>query len=179
MNYWFTSDEHYGHENVIKFNNRPFENIHEMNDGLIKRHNEVVNKGDVVIHAGDFCWKNNEKGAKEFLDRLNGTHILLKGSHDNWMNRSYHEMWTKTINKQLVVVCHYAMRVWPRRHYGSWMLYGHSHGKLPDHGYSTDIGVDNWDYYPVSWDQIVELMKNKPAEPNRCTECKQIILERK
>ena len=49
-----------------------------------------------------------------------------------------------------IVVCHYAMRVWPRSHYNSWMLYGHSHGKLAPQRKQWDIGIDNNNFYPIS-----------------------------
>jgi hypothetical protein len=57
---------------------------------------------------------------------LNGTNIFLKGSHDYWLKGTkFHEIWEGRIEKQYVVVCHYAMRTWARSHYNSWQLYGH------------------------------------------------------
>jgi calcineurin-like phosphoesterase family protein len=58
------------------------------------------------------------------------------------------------------------MRTWARSHYNSWQLYGHSHGKLEPIGKQWDIGVDNNNYYPVSFDQITEIMKTRPDNPN-------------
>ena len=57
---------------------------------------------------------------------------------------------------QLVVLCHYSMRVWDRSHYGSWHLYGHSHGNLPPLKNSLDVSVDCWGYRPVSIDMIYQ-----------------------
>lgn len=155
--YFFTADEHYGHTNFIKFGMRPFKDVHEMNKEITKRHNEVIGKGDIVIHAGDFCWSGTEKQARRtYIQKLNGQHVFLRGNHDSWMNRSFHEVWEKTIDGQHVVVCHYAMRVWSRSHYGSWMLYGHSHGKLAGIKNSMDIGVDTHNFYPWSWEEVRE-----------------------
>ncbi len=39
---FFTGDEHFGHKNVIKYCNRPFSDVDEMDREIIKRHNEVV-----------------------------------------------------------------------------------------------------------------------------------------
>lgn len=179
MRYFFTSDQHLGHKNILGFQGRPFTTIEEHDAELIKRHNEVVKKDDVVIHAGDFAWKGNAKYVKKtYIDKLNGNNVFIRGSHDGWMAKAYPQIWEKNINGQYIVVCHYAMRVWPRSHYDSWHLYGHSHGKLPDYGYSMDIGVDNWDFYPVSWEQIVEVMLNKNEEPERCEKCGEAILGR-
>jgi calcineurin-like phosphoesterase family protein len=51
------------------------------------------------------------------------------------------------------------MRSWPNSHYASWHLYGHHHGKLPPYGLSFDVGVDCWDFAPVSLGQVEEKMK--------------------
>jgi len=167
MNYFFTSDEHYYHYNAIKYCNRPFKTIEEMNEELIKRHNEIVKSDDMVIHAGDFTLKNRIEAEKIQL-RLNGQHYYIRGSHDKWMDRTFHEMWTKTINKHHIVVCHYAMLVWPRSHYNSFLLFGHSHGALNNivQGKCYDVGVDSNNFYPVSFDQIIEVMKDKPDNFN-------------
>ena len=56
--------------------------------------------------------------------------------------------------KQLIVLCHYAFRVWRNAHHGSWHLYGHSHGSLPSAGRSMDVGVDCHDFSPISYEQV-------------------------
>jgi calcineurin-like phosphoesterase family protein len=165
--YYFTSDEHYGHANIVKYCNRPFKNAFEMDEELIKRHNELVGSEDHVIHGGDFTLHSNMKFVFErYVKRLNGVHIFIRGSHDKWLSKVYHEIWEKTIEKQHVVVCHYAMRAWPRSHYGSWQLYGHSHGGLEPYERQWDIGVDNNNFYPLSFIKISEIMKNKKGEKN-------------
>lgn len=54
------------------------------------------------------------------------------------------------------------MRVWPRSHYNSWLLFGHSHGRLTPECKQHDIGVDNNSFYPVSFDVIKTIMAEKP-----------------
>jgi calcineurin-like phosphoesterase family protein len=159
--YFFTADEHYNHNNVIHFMNRPFQNIQAMNDTLIQNNNVIVGKDDFVIHAGDFCWKGNADFIRYLHKSLNGNHIFLRGSHDSWMNGSYHEIWEKEINGQHIVVCHYAMRTWGKSHWNSWQLHGHSHGKLPPQGKQYDVGVDTNSYYPVSFTDLVKIMESK------------------
>jgi calcineurin-like phosphoesterase family protein len=65
--------------------------------------------------------------------------------------------------KQLIALCHYAMRVWKNSFHGSWHLYGHSHGMLPEipESLSFDVGVDCWDFYPVSIEEIKAKMATK------------------
>lgn len=170
---FFTSDEHYGHARVIEFNERPFGSIEKMDSGLIERFNSRVMPQDVTIHAGDFCWlKNKQEVYETYVSKLNGTHILLVGSHDHWQPNSAKYIWRKRIEGNLIVVCHYAMLTWECSHYNSWQLYGHSHGQLDLKGKQYDIGVDNNNYYPVSFDEICDIMKDKEDNWNYLKEKK-------
>ena len=163
--YFFTADEHYGHSNIIQYCQRPFATVQEMDEELIRRHNELVGIDDVVVHAGDFTLCNKQK-AGEYRRQLNGNHFFLRGSHDHWISEKEHEIWERMIEGRIVVVCHYAMRVWSRSHYNSWQLYGHSHGHLLPVGKQWDIGVDNHDFYPYSFHQLIDIMKYRPDNPN-------------
>ena len=160
MKYWFTSDEHYGHFNILEYCKRSFETVEEMDDEIIKRHNEVVKDDDIVIHAGDFTLK---KDAEQYIRRLKGNHIFLEGSHDYWMGQdhTFKQIWEKNINGTYVVVCHYPFRSWPRSFHGSLNLFGHCHGKMKPEGSQYDIGVDNNNYYPVSLEQILKKICQK------------------
>lgn len=167
MMIFFTADEHYMHRNIIKYCNRPFSSVKEMDEILIQNHNNVVKyNSDLVIHAGDFTLASTFE-AEKIIKRLNGNHIFLMGSHDKWLrNKKHHYIMERIIDSKYVVICHYAMRTWSRSHYNSWQLYGHSHGNLEPLGKQWDIGVDNNNFYPLSFDQIVEIMKNRPDNFN-------------
>ena len=158
--WFFTADEHYYHEKIIKYTNRPFVDVAEMNSSLIRAFNLLVGKDDVTVHAGDFSF-GTKKETLDIVKKLNGTHIFLKGCHDRWLSDSAKYIWRKTIEGQFVVVCHYCLRVWPQSHYNSWHLYGHSHGRLPALGKSLDVGVDNNSYFPYSWTDVKETMAFK------------------
>jgi calcineurin-like phosphoesterase family protein len=166
MGYFFTSDEHYGHDAVIKYCHRPFTTGKEMDAELIKRFNSFVGPNDTTIHAGDFCWGNKEEHAKQYIKQLNGNHIFLKGSHDCWLPNSAPYMWQKLIEGQFVVICHWAMRTWGRSNYNSWQLHGHSHGGLEPIGKQWDIGVDNNHFYPLSFEHIKNIMSMRPDNFN-------------
>ncbi len=171
MNYFFSADEHYGHYNVIRYNNRPFVTIKDMTECLIEKHNKKVSNSsnNVTIHVGDFSWAKRYQDAKKIIARLNGKHIFLRGSHDVWMRDSgkfYHERWEKKINGKFIIADHYSHRVWPKSHYGSWMLFGHSHGSLKPFGKSMDVGVDTNNYEPYSFDEIESIMSILPDNFN-------------
>lgn len=151
----------------MKYANRPFSSVQEMNDELIERFNSVVSKNDITIHAGDFSF-GDVKQTNGIIKRLNGNHTFIKGDHDRSLSKivKLKDIYKTNINKQKITICHYAMRVWHCSHYNSWHLYGHSHGKLPGQGKSMDVGVDTNDYYPYSFDDIKLIMDSKPDNFN-------------
>lgn len=172
MSLWFTSDTHFGHENIIQYCSRPFSSVQEMDEKLIENWNHVVKPDETIYHLGDFTLAG-EDNARVYFQRLDGKINIVPGGHDwKWLrgeeyySRSGHQVTIlpplHTIKvpqldhdtSQLVVLCHYAMRVWDRSHYGSWHLYGHSHGNLPPLENSLDVGVDNWGYQPLSLEEI-------------------------
>jgi len=165
--YFFTADEHYFHKNIIKFCNRPFDNVEEMNQTIIDNHNSVVSKNDTTIHVGDFAFGSRSKILR-LLKQLNGNHIFIMGSHDRWLQNSpkVPYIWERRINGIPIICCHYCMRVWAKSHYNSYHLYGHSHGNLPSEGKSMDVGVDTNDFYPYSINDVFKIMNTKPDNFN-------------
>ena len=159
--WYFTGDEHYGHMNIIRHCQRPFKDTTEMDLMLIENFNQTVRAGDVTVHAGDFTWESNRKIAARIIECLNGDHIFIKGDHDNWLSGSCRQIWEKNIEGVYIVVCHYPMRTWPKSHYGSVMLHAHCHGRLAPLPNQWDIGVDNNDFKPVSFDWIVDNVLKK------------------
>lgn len=179
-NIWVTSDCHFGHSTILEYCRRPFESAGEMNEAMIDRWNQVVKPEDTVYHLGDFTLGGYEQ-FKKIIYRLNGSIILLVGDHDDRWIRGYYK--SLSINEKfrvdssgmitlefstgkrplLVVMCHYAMRVWKKSHYGSIHLYGHSHGNLWGFGRSMDVGVDTNNYYPYNLSKIIDgLLKIEP-----------------
>jgi len=168
MNF-FTSDQHYGHANILKYQpNRGWANVEEMNEGLITNHNRVVGVGDTVYMLGDFGFLPQDQ-ILWILTRLNGNKILLTGNHDKGFNATFcHNLLASgalkevhrpgylevKINGNFYVMNHYAQRVWNRSHYGTFHLYGHSHGSLPSLGKSVDVGVDSKDMAAFTGDVL-------------------------
>lgn len=150
---YFTSDEHYGHKNIVRYCNRPFKTVEEMDAEIIKRHNEIVTENDTTYHLGDFTFKDHE----HYVKQLNGAHIFIKGNHDRFFIK--HNLLDITIKGQPITLCHYPMVVWNRSHYNSWHLFGHVHNsKEFDVGKKYNVGVDANDFYPVSFDTIKRIM---------------------
>lgn len=182
MTFWFTADTHFGHINIIKYANRPFLNVEEMNLTLIKNWNNLVQPNDTIYHLGDFSfmpwW-----ASLELLQKLNGQKHLILGSHDKRILKDK-ELMSYFISvsqfkeikipdsevykgSQNITLCHYAMLTWNKSHYGAWQLHGHSHGSLPDdpNALRLDVGVDCWNFKPVSYEQIKQRMALKTFKP--------------
>jgi calcineurin-like phosphoesterase family protein len=173
MNTWFTSDTHFGHANIIVYCKRPFKDVEEMDAELIRRWNARVQPGDTVYHLGDFALAKGGKKIPAYLERLNGQIHLITGNHDpkqpNALKgfadvKAYKEI---KVGEQDVILCHYAFRVWNKRHYGSWNLHGHSHGTLKRDFKmkQLDVGVDCWNYAPISFEEVAKEMEKSTSEP--------------
>jgi calcineurin-like phosphoesterase family protein len=85
---WLTSDTHFGHENIIKYSNRPFKTVKEMNEALLDYWNQTVKPNDFVWHLGDVAMGHFDE-SWEYVKKLNGTIFLVIGNHDR-IARRYH-----------------------------------------------------------------------------------------
>jgi calcineurin-like phosphoesterase family protein len=88
MTNFFTSDHHFFHKNIINLCHRPFEDLKEMHEQLIKKWNKVVKKKDVVFYLGDFSFGNQEQ-TLGIIRKLNGHIFLIKGNHDKKSNNKF------------------------------------------------------------------------------------------
>lgn len=170
MTIFFTGDTHLGDSSILKHQEREGNTIEDHDDAIVRAWNAVVKRGDVVYHAGDFARRRPDA----YLRRLNGQIHLTEGNHDRLnaaskaLFASFHQITKVKVkaDNQLIYVSHYAMRVWNRSHYGSWNLYGHSHGSLDDdpHARAIDVGWDVWKR-PISYEEIVPIMAAKQWRP--------------
>ncbi len=184
MSLWFVSDNHFGHKNIIKYSNRPYSSVEEMDEQMIQAHNAVVRDKDVVWFLGDFAFARWERIAA-IGERLNGEKHLVYGNHDDEIKKalglvfppddyptspwkSHQDYKEIKWNGQKIVLFHFGQRVWNKSHHGSWHLYGHSHGDLPPLGKSVDVGVDaKWihdEYRPTHIDEIAKFMKDREIQ---------------
>lgn len=65
-NTFVTSDVHFGHNNIIKYCNRPFQNSDEMDITIINNWNKIVNPDDEVYILGDFALIKAENDKLKF-----------------------------------------------------------------------------------------------------------------
>ena len=172
MKNWFTSDSHFGHTNIITHCDRPFTSVEEQDATLIANWNALVRPNDDIWHLGDFAFRNS-KAAASYLARLNGRKHLIWGNHDSDETRGLSGWASSQPMKEIkadgirITLLHYAMRVWPASHHGAIHLYGHSHGALPGDRQSLDVGVDVWDFRPVTLPEIQVRLASLPERRGR------------
>lgn len=169
---YFTSDLHLGHRGIIEMQQRPFSNVEEMNRCLLEHYNSVVQKNDTVYLLGDLCHHLPVPQANEWIRRMKGKKILVRGNHDKIYDEGLFEEICdfKTISCDGIyfALMHYPMLSWPKKNSGSIHLHGHIHAgeeynrKNREDGIRRyDVGVDANAYYPVSVKQIVEFFKGQ------------------
>ncbi|WP_373245558.1 hydrolase [Lacrimispora indolis] len=134
---YYTSDLHFGHRNVLKFDNRPFKDVDEMDRILIENWNNCVLDNDTVYILGDFCYKS-DRAAKWYLQQLKGHKILIIGNHD-WLTlqdpeaMKYFEdsrpMMHVTDGDKQICLCHFPIAEWNGFSHGSWHIHGHIHNR--------------------------------------------------
>ena len=181
---FFTSDTHFNHANIIKFCNRPFKDVEQMNEVMITNWNNAINKDDTVFHLGDFCLGGAAEWTK-ILDRLNGKIYLIMGNHDlknigqGFISRFEHVAMQMHIEvgKQRIYLCHYSFLWFEGSYKDVWQLFGHVHTRRNNTGndaerlqflYPTqyDVGVDNNGFAPVSFG-LVKRMIDKQVEQSK------------
>jgi len=168
MTIWFTSDTHYGHVNIIKYSNRPFKSIDEMDSELIRRWNEVVKAGDQVFHLGDVMMGPNVATRLQVLrPALNGYIILVQGNHDRgpgiYRKAGFDHVcsrWDGALpddnGVRILMRHHPPERPEPRHAEYDLILCGHVHEKWLNRGKVVNVGVDQWNYTPVSLETLVQ-----------------------
>lgn len=175
---WFTADLHFGHANMIKFSNRPWDTAEEMDEGLIANWNSVVKPNDFVYLLGDVAYAS-AKRMLWLMSRLNGRIGLILGNHDKGIAKgdcAKRFEWIENLKeiyihhegkKQKIILCHYPMLTWNKSHRGSWNLHGHCHGNLPydSSALRMDVGVDCNDYRPICYEEVQLYMSKKEYVP--------------
>lgn len=119
-NFWFISDLHFDHKNILEYSDRPFKTVEEMNESIIKRILRKVKPNDVLVIVGDFYLGGKKQMVKNFTARLKAagiTLVLVRGNHDyknvEMMNCGFDlsvDKFELEIANETVTVMHYPYR---------------------------------------------------------------------
>lgn len=173
---FFTSDLHFGHKNVIPYCTRPFLDVDEMDRQLITNWNNTVHERDATWILGDFSFYKPNK-TLDILHQLKGEKILVKGNHDHGTTKcigfpGYTAVFPAAeirLDQRLpVLLSHYPYKTneiderFQERHMedkGMWLLHGHVHQHWKTKNKMINVGVDVWDYKPVSEMEILKIVE--------------------
>lgn len=195
MTRWFTSDQHLDHDRVRGLAGRPHASKEEMNEAIIANFNSVVGVDDLTFFVGDFALGKRAESVP-LIQRFNGTKVLVSGNHDETFQlRSKSAAWRSKYIKwgfkdvvnglELtladgtdVLVDHFPYNgdhdgyedrfpeLRPRDE-GKWLIHGHVHEMWQVNGRQINVGVDAWNFMPVSEDQICNIINGfTPGDEN-------------
>ena len=173
MSIYFTSDQHYFHKNIIKYCNRPFVSVDNMNADMTRKYNHIIDDDDIVIHIGDISagLKDKKDELKEICKNLKGKKYLIRGNHDHLTDEEYLAMGFIGVSSYLIMedyfICHYPLI--PETKYTTKaelelikaykeskctkLIHGHSHSiDFGNHKYNVCVDLNG--FMPLSFDYI-------------------------
>lgn len=164
------SDLHLGHANIIRYAERPFESVGEMNRTIVDNWNRTIGPDDLVFFLGDMRFGKGSKPAWWWLRKLNGRIVFIRGHHDRGV-------WPTTKGLNVVgvtdgVVARVGGKLLALTHrsdatpegFEGWTVHGHIHQKQPHISGKVkrvNVSVEVVDYTPVSLADIVGKIKRE------------------
>jgi calcineurin-like phosphoesterase family protein len=164
MNRWLISDTHFGHINIIKYENRPFSSVEEMDSTLIKNWNASVKKCDKIFVLGDFCFNLSKEKTTELLRKLKGYKILVIGNHDNRRSaKSWLEVGFNEVSIYPIIVDDFYIFSHKPLYMNSNIPYinvhGHIHSKNMEGDQFFNVSVEQINYKPILFEEIKKNVK--------------------
>lgn len=194
MTIYFTSDLHLGHERIIELCNRPFVDVGHMNQTIVDNWNDIVESDDTVFVLGDVALGRIDDSLA-LITQLKGHKLLVPGNHDRcWSghkrvrpadivryrnvgftildNVSYFQRWK---------LCHFPTtgdsytddrfpEFRPQLAENEWLIHGHVHNMWQMHKNQINVGVDVWNFSPVSEQQLRQLIANRTVDNSHTVE---------
>jgi len=158
-NTYIISDTHFKHANIIKYQNRPFDNVDEMDNIMFDNWNSVINYNDIVYFLGDLCMGN----PSHWLENLNGTKVMIRGNHDKQLKNA-HKYKIVEWNKEKLLLVHNPEFL--PFNWNGWILHGHVHTNnllkypLINSEFKTiNCSVEMLDYKPIELNALLNKRK--------------------
>lgn len=168
IKYWLIADLHFGHNNIIKYCNRPFKDVDEMDNAIVNNWNSVVNDKDLVYVLGDVSFYGKEK-TKELISRLKGYKLLVIGNHDRRKTKTWwHDVGFNFVFDEPIEVYGYVLSHEPfveKEHLYNDLNNIHAHLHNDEHRYKTGelhknkykcVSAELFDYTPIEFDKLVK-----------------------
>lgn len=179
MSIFITSDIHFSHRKILEYcpDSRPFSSVEDMNEAIVDNWNKKVTNEDEIFILGDVSFGKPIETC-EFLERLNGKSFkLVLGNHDSskYLKEDrfrYRFEWIKDYNKvklfgKDIIMFHYPIEQWDKKHYGSYHFHGHLHSKNPEKltQRRVDVGLDGSpNFAPYNLEELLIDIENRLIE---------------
>ena len=153
-NIWIVADTHFGHANIIRYCNRPFASVEEMNSKMIANWNDTVRDEDIVYHLGDVYFRDNW-----VLPLLKGRKRLVIGNHDTGKDQNLQNAFQKIMVWRAfpefgLLLTHVPVHPsalnekWPRN------VHGHIHQNPSPSAEYYNACVEVNDYRPINIEEL-------------------------
>lgn len=165
---FYTSDLHLDHSNMLGYDNRPWEDVEKMNEGIIARINGRVAPDDELYILGDFTLRTKHTRIEEMRKWIICKHVhLVAGNHDYFALNPWAKDLFESVshykeiydNDRKIILCHYPIMWWNGMTKGSYHLYGHIHTRpnmAHPHPRAFNVGIDANGYYPRTLDELIQ-----------------------
>ena len=169
---WLISDNHFNHQKIIEYSNRPFKTVEQMNEEMIKKWNSVVKEDDKIYHLGDFGFSSKEQIAN-IISKLNGRIFLILGNHDNHTPQWYRDTGIKEVYdhpiiiKDFIVLSHAPQSFICDSRTPYVNFFGHVHDSKMFETYGPRhfcACVERHDYKPVNIEEVIKYFQEKGKE---------------
>lgn len=169
MKRYIIADTHFGHSNIIKYENRPFNDVEEMNETLIKLWNKTINNDDLVYILGDFTLSRRKEIITDLVNKLHGRKILIMGNHDTRKPKDYVECGFEVATRKPLMV-EPGVILMHEPFYDESVIYdkylyffGHVHANhtlMDDYPNCMCVSVERIGYTPIDFDECIRKMRN-------------------
>lgn len=150
---WLTADHHFGHRNVIRYCDRPFTDTLTMQTALICNHNTYVSPNDLVYFLGDFSFHKTDH-TQWLLSQMYGEKILIKGNHDRLTKRKYLNVGFSEVKDRDYIDDTLLVHNPADNYFNCKCICGHVHEKWTIKDNCVNVGVDRWEFRPVSLEKV-------------------------
>ncbi len=174
MSRYVISDHHFGHSNIIKYCDRPFDSVEEMNNTLLDRHYETVEPDAVLIHLGDVAMDmQNGQETIEYFEKL-GAHLLVQGNHDVGLDPEEApfpvvQSCILEHGKYRFYCTHYPENI--PNGWDDWAIHGHVHNNDTDtypfvacNEKRVNVSSELLQFRPVTLDLITDILDGCPKD---------------
>jgi len=155
------SDLHLDHKNIIKFCDRPFKNVDEMNEAIVKNWNKTVGKEDTVFYLGDMSYGKGSRRAGYWLKQLNGNIVFIRGNHERLGRRIGHKQLILDYKGTRFYLIHDpALKP---ADWTEWLIHGHKHNSdlkgfplLNKKNKTINVSAELLNYTPIKIDKLIK-----------------------